>query len=81
MREWDASAQDYHYDIAHVSHQELTKYTRNNTTFLSVLNVFNNADASKIFDWFSHKVLFLDEAHRLSSHPLICKLEEEPFKT
>ena len=80
MREWNASTQDYHYDIAHVLHQELTKYTRNNTAFLSVLNVFNNPDAAKIFDWFSHKLLFLDEAHRLSSHPLICKLEEEPFK-
>ena len=27
-----------------------------------------------------HKVLFLDETNRLSSHPLIRKLEEEPFK-
>lgn len=80
LRRWDASIQDYIYETAQVSHQELTKYTRNNTAFLSVLNVFNDADAAKIFDWFLHKVLFLDEAHRLSSHPLIRKLEEEPFK-
>lgn len=80
LREWDASNQDYTYETAQMSHQELAKYTRNNTAFLSVLNVFNDADAAKIFDWFLHKVLFLDEAHRLSSHPLIRKLEEDPFK-
>ena len=80
LREWDANVQDYIYETAQPMHQELTKYTRNNTAFLSVLNVFNDADAAKIFEWFSHKVLFLDEAHRLSSHPLIRKLEEEPFK-
>lgn len=80
LRKWDARLQDYIYEAAQIGHQELTKYTRNNTAFLSVLNVFNDRDAAKIYEWFTHKVLFLDEAHRLSSHPLIRKLEEESFK-
>lgn len=78
VRRWDGV--DYSYDTAHSTAQELTKYTRNNTAFLSVLHVFNDSDALKVFDWFLHKILFLDEANRLSSHPLIRKLEEEPFK-
>lgn len=77
-RQWDGT--EYLYQTAESIAQELTKYTRNNTAFLSVLNVFNDSDATKIFDWFLHKILFLDEANRLSSHPLIRKLEEEPFK-
>ncbi|MEX3746276.1 ATP/GTP-binding protein [Lysinibacillus xylanilyticus] len=78
IRHWDGT--DYLYETAQNTALELTKYTRNNTAFLSVLNVFNDPDATKIFDWFLHKILFLDEANRLSSHPLIRKLEEEPFK-
>ncbi|WP_155592071.1 AAA family ATPase [Lysinibacillus cavernae] len=78
VRQWDGT--EYSYETAQTTAQELTKYTRNNTAFLSVLHVFNDADALKIFDWFLHKILFLDEANRLSSHPLIRKLEEEPFK-
>ncbi|MGN4126479.1 AAA family ATPase [Lysinibacillus sphaericus] len=78
VRTWDGT--EYSYETAQSTSLELTKYTRNNTAFLSVLNVFNDTDATKIFDWFLHKILFLDEAHRLSSHPLIRKLEEEPFK-
>ncbi|MFJ8457877.1 ATP/GTP-binding protein [Lysinibacillus xylanilyticus] len=78
IRQWDGT--EYLYEIAQNTALELTKYTRNNTAFLSVLNVFNDPDATKIFDWFLHKILFLDEANRLSSHPLIRKLEEEPFK-
>ncbi|MGE7950452.1 AAA family ATPase [Lysinibacillus xylanilyticus] len=78
IRQWDGT--DYLYETAQNTALELTKYTRNNTAFLSVLNVFNDPDATKIFDWFLHKILFLDEANRLSSHPLIRKLEEEPFK-
>ncbi|MEA0561769.1 MULTISPECIES: AAA family ATPase [Lysinibacillus] len=77
-RQWDGT--QYAYTTAQTTAQELTKYTRNNTAFLSVLHVFNDPDALKIFDWFLHKILFLDEANRLSSHPLIRKLEEEPFK-
>lgn len=77
-RRWDGT--EYLYETADGTTLELTKYTRDNTAFLSVLNVFNNRDATKIFDWFLHKVLFLDETNRLSSHPLIRKLEEEPFK-
>ncbi len=77
-RQWDGA--EYLYETAQHTALELTKYTRNNTAFLSVLNVFNDSDATKIFDWFLHKILFLDEANRLSSHPLIRKLEEEPFK-
>ncbi|WP_223552844.1 AAA family ATPase [Lysinibacillus sphaericus] len=77
-RQWDGT--EYLYETAQNTALELTKYTRNNTAFLSVLNVFNDPDATKIFDWFLHKILFLDEANRLSSHPLIRKLEEEPFK-
>ncbi|MFT9819584.1 AAA family ATPase [Lysinibacillus sp. NPDC056185] len=77
-RQWDGT--EYLYETAHSTSLELTKYTRNNTAFLSVLNVFNDPDARKIFDWFLHKIMFLDEANRLSSHPLIRKLEEEPFK-
>lgn len=77
-RQWDGI--QYSYTTAQTTAQELTKYTRNNTAFLSVLHVFNDPDALKIFDWFLHKILFLDEANRLSSHPLIRKLEEEPFK-
>lgn len=77
-RQWDGT--QYSYTTAQTTAQELTKYTRNNTAFLSVLHVFNDPDALKIFDWFLHKILFLDEANRLSSHPLIRKLEEEPFK-
>ncbi|MFS0817653.1 ATP-binding protein [Lysinibacillus sp. 1P01SD] len=77
-RHWDGT--QYAYTTAQTTAQELTKYTRNNTAFLSVLHVFNDPDALKIFDWFLHKILFLDEANRLSSHPLIRKLEEEPFK-
>lgn len=78
VRQWDGT--QYSYETAQTSAQELTKYTRNNTAFLSVLHVFNDSDALKIFDWFLHKILFLDEANRLSSHPLIRKLEEKPFK-
>ena len=78
-RQWDGA--EYLYETAQHTALELTKYTRNNTAFLSVLNVFNDSDATKIFDWFLHKILFLDEANRLSSHPLIRKLEEEPFKS
>ena len=78
IRQWDGT--EYLYETAQNTALELTKYTRNNTAFLSVLNVFNDPDATKIFDWFLHKILFLDEANRLSSHPLIRKLEEEPFK-
>ncbi|MEY9970923.1 AAA15 family ATPase/GTPase [Lysinibacillus sp. RC46] len=77
-RQWDGT--EYLYETAHSTSLELTKYTRNNTAFLSVLNVFNDPDARKIFDWFLHKIMFLDEANRLSSHPLIRKLEEEHFK-
>lgn len=77
-RQWDGT--QYAYTTAQTTAQELTKYTRNNTAFLSVLHVFNDPDALKIFDWFLHKILFLDEANRLSSHPLIRKLEEELFK-
>ena len=77
-RQWDGT--QYAYTTAQTTAQELTKYTRNNTAFLSVLHVFNDPDALKIFDWFLHKILFLDESNRLSSHPLIRKLEEEPFK-
>ncbi|WDV07553.1 AAA family ATPase [Lysinibacillus irui] len=77
-RQWDGT--QYAYTTAQTTAQELTKYTRSNTAFLSVLHVFNDPDALKIFDWFLHKILFLDEANRLSSHPLIRKLEEEPFK-
>lgn len=78
VRQWDGT--EYYYETFQTASQELTKYTRNNTAFLSVLHVFNDPDALKIFDWFLHKILFLDEANRLSSHPLIRKLEEEPFK-
>lgn len=78
VRQWDGA--EYSYETFQTASQELTKYTRNNTAFLSVLHVFNDPDALKIFDWFLHKILFLDEANRLSSHPLIRKLEEEPFK-
>lgn len=78
VRQWDGTA--YIYETLQTTAQELTKYTRNNTAFLSVLHVFNDPDAIQIFDWFLHKILFLDEANRLSSHPLIRKLEEEPFK-
>lgn len=78
VRQWDGT--EYSYETFQTASQELTKYTRNNTAFLSVLHVFNDPDALKIFDWFLHKILFLDEANRLSSHPLIRKLEEEPFK-
>ncbi len=67
---WDGTE----YLYAHSTALELTKYTRNHTAFLLVLNVFNALDAMKIFDW------LLDEAKRLSSHPLIRKLEEELFK-
>ncbi|MFJ8089825.1 ATP/GTP-binding protein [Lysinibacillus sp. NPDC095746] len=77
-RRWDGT--EYLYETVDGTTLELTKYTRDNTAFLSVLNVFNDRDATKIFDWFLHKVLFLDETNRLSSHPLIRKLEEEPFK-
>lgn len=77
-RRWGGT--EYLYETADGTMLELTKYTRDNTVFLSVLNVFNDLDATKIFDWFLHKVLFLDETNRLSSHPLIRKLEEEPFK-
>ncbi|UPW83877.1 ATP/GTP-binding protein [Lysinibacillus sp. Ag94] len=77
-RRWDGT--EYLYEAVNGTTLELTKYTRDNTAFLSVLNVFNDRDATKIFDWFLHKVLFLDETNRLSSHPLIRKLEEEPFK-
>ncbi|MEY9978208.1 ATP/GTP-binding protein [Lysinibacillus sp. RC79] len=77
-RQWDGT--EYLYETAQSTALELTKYTRNNIAFLSVLNVFNDSDAAKIFDWFLHKILFLDEANRLSSHPLIRKLEGEPFK-
>ncbi|MGE7999301.1 AAA family ATPase [Lysinibacillus sp. NPDC093190] len=77
-RQWDGT--EYLYETAQSTALELTKYTRNNTAFLSVLNVFNDSDATKIFDWFLHKILFLDEANQLSSHPLIRKLEGEPFK-
>ncbi len=77
-RQWDGT--QYAYTTAQTTAQELTKYTRNNIAFLSVLHVFNDPDALKIFDWLLHKILFLDEANRLSSHPLIRKLEEEPFK-
>jgi len=77
-RQWDGA--EYLYETAQHTALELTKYTRNNTAFLSVLNVFNDPDATQIFDWFLHKILFLDEANRLSSHPLIRKLEEEPFR-
>lgn len=78
VRQWDGT--EYSYETFQTASQELTKYTRNNTAFLSVLHVFNDPDALKIFDWFLHKILFLDEANRLSNHPLIRKLEEEPFK-
>ena len=78
VRQWDGT--EYSYETFQTASQELTRYTRNNTAFLSVLHVFNDPDALKIFDWFLHKILFLDEANRLSSHPLIRKLEEEPFK-
>lgn len=78
VRQWDGT--EYSYETFQTASQELTKYTRNNTAFLSVLHVFNDPDALKIFDWFLHKILFLDEENRLSSHPLIRKLEEEPFK-
>jgi len=78
VRRWEGT--EYVYETAQSTAVELTNYTRNNTAFLSVLNVFNNADAKIIFDWFLHKILFLDEVQHLASHPLIRKLEEDDFK-
>ena len=50
VRQWDGT--EYSYETFQTASQELTKYTRNNTAFLSVLHVFNDPDALKIFDWF-----------------------------
>lgn len=79
-RVYNRETADYTYTTAKKSHTELIRYTRPNTAFLSILNVFNDANAAKVFDWFMNKMLFLDESNRLANHPLIRKLEEEDFK-
>ncbi|WP_332649636.1 AAA family ATPase [Lysinibacillus sp. 54212] len=80
VRSYNERTNDYDYTVKSKKHEELIHYTRPNAAFLSILNVFNDPQAAKIFDWFMNKILFLDEAHRLSSHPLIRKLEEQSFK-
>ena len=80
VRVFDLKTDEYHYKLARKKHEELIHYTRPNTAFLSILNVFNDPQAAKIFDWFIDKIIFLDESHRLSSHPLIRKLEDDAFK-
>ncbi|MER2105360.1 MAG: ATP-binding protein [Solibacillus sp.] len=80
-RTYNKETDGYTYKTVKKSHVELTRYTRPNTAFLSILNVFNDPDAAKVFDWFMNKILFLDESNRLASHPLIRKLEDEAFKS
>ena len=80
VRSYNKETEQYDYYTAKKSQTELIHYTRQNTSFLSILNVFNDPEAAKIFDWFMHKIIFLDEANRLASHPLIRKLEEDNFK-
>ncbi|MEK4228526.1 AAA family ATPase [Solibacillus sp. FSL H8-0538] len=79
-RTYDEKTKKYDYVTGKKSHVELIHYTRQNTAFLAILNVFNDPDAAKVFDWFMSKIIFLDESNRLSSHPLIRKLEEDDFK-
>lgn len=80
VRVFDSKTDDYHYKLARKKHAELIHYTRPNTAFLSILNIFNDSQAMKVFDWFVDKIIFLDELHRLASHPLIRKLEDDEFK-
>ena len=80
VRVLDVKTNEYHYKLAQKKHAELIHYTRPNTAFLTILNVFNDPQAAKMFDWFMNKIIFLDESHRLSSHPLIRKLEDDTFK-
>lgn len=80
-RAYNKETAQYDYKTAKKSHAELIRYTRPNTAFLSILNVFNDKEAAKVFDWFMNKIVFLDESNRLASHPLIRKLEDEVFKT
>ncbi|WP_431029275.1 AAA family ATPase [Lysinibacillus sp. LZ02] len=80
IRTYNEETKEYEYTFSKKKHAELKNYTRPNTAFLSLLNVFNDPQAAKIFDWFLNKIIFLDESHRLSSHPLLRKLEDEVFK-
>lgn len=79
-RTYNTTTREYNYTTTRKNHAELISYTRPNTSFLAILNVFNDPEAAKIFDWFINKIIYLDESHRLSSHPLIRKLEESDFK-
>lgn len=80
VRTYDEVANDYHYDISKKIRAELISYTRPNTAFLAILNVFNDQEAAHIYEWFIDKIIFLDESSHLASHPLIRKLEEDEFK-
>ena len=80
VRTYNELTNDYDYEVAKKSHSELISYTRPNTAFLAILNVFNDKDAALIYEWFIDKIIFLDESSHLASHPLIRKLEEDDFK-
>lgn len=80
VRTYNRASEQYTYKTAKKSHTELIPYTRPNTAFLYILNIFHDSDAAKIVNWFMQKIVFLDETNRLASHPLIRKLEDEHFK-
>lgn len=80
IRTYDEIKGEYHYKMAKKSHEELIAYTRPNTSFLAILNVFNDKDAALVFEWFIEKIIFLDESNQLAGHPLIQKLEQDDFK-
>lgn len=80
VRTYDEAVNDYHYEISKKIRAELISYTRPNTAFLAILNVFNDQEAAHIYEWFIDKIIFLDESSHLASHPLIRKLEEDEFK-
>lgn len=80
VRTYDEYKKEYTYEIAKKSQSELISYTRPNTAFLAILNVFNDKDAALIYEWFMDKIIFLDESSHLAGHPLIRKLEQDDFK-
>lgn len=80
VRTYDEDSKEYTYEIAKKSQSELISYTRPNTAFLAILNVFNDKDAALIYEWFMDKIIFLDESSHLAGHPLIRKLEQDDFK-
>lgn len=80
VRTYDEYKKEYTYEIAKKTQSELISYTRPNTAFLAILNVFNDKDAALIYEWFMDKIIFLDESSHLAGHPLIRKLEQDDFK-